>query len=144
MRGLTQLGLLRRNADRQLTPQVVNSTIEQGHYVLMASSWVIIEPHEALSCRDASEPRPRSRSRRKLRGKHPGEPSFYPIWHGETSTAGYHRQRSDKTATVTVLGPALHPTISSGNATARFPQKFEVAERRLIRVVEWHVAPRAK
>ena len=119
---------------------MTDSAVEQRHHVPMPRARIIIEPHQALSSGKKVHSCPEG-GRRKLRNKKPSEPSFQSVRHVEASVPGRYRQRGHETMAVAILVAALDPVTPPGYGPLRIPQEFNVANRRLDRIVKRHVVP---
>src|SRR4051794_35056883 len=102
---------------------------------------VVIPRHEPLPGRYELVPCPKWCLGRHLRGQQPRKASFRPVRNIEAMARRCHGQGAHKAVAVAVSEPALNPRVTTGDAVAGIQQDVEVTRRRLMRVVEWHVAP---
>ena len=120
---------------------MADGPVEQGHHVLMRRIRGVIHRHKALSGRYEPAPRHERRVGRYLLGDQPGKPLFRPAWQIETAARTCQRQCSYKAVAVPVLEAALHPRVAVANSTSSICQQLDVAKRRRIRGIKWHVPP---
>ena len=74
----------------------------------MARARVIVEPNEAPPCWDQRDAMPKAAVGRKLLGKEPSKPSFYPVRLIDALAPGRQRQRIHETVAVSVSETPLN------------------------------------